>query len=178
MGSQVNLPEPVRGPASQDPDARRILDALRWIVRDLRVGAGSPAWPSGFSAAQLFVLHTLLREPAGLSLGELAARTVTDLSSVSVVVRKLHLKKLVRKRPSPVDRRRTEVSLTAAGRRLAEASPLPAQATLVARIGALPPRDRVRLAGLLERIAPRGRAAAPMFFDDSPGEADAEGADD
>lgn len=177
MGSQAISLEPAPGPAAQGPDVRRILDALRWIVRDLRVGAGSPAWPRGFSAAQLFVLHTLLGQP-GLSLGELAALTVTDLSSVSVVVRKLHQKRLVRKRPSSLDRRRMEVSLTAAGRRLAEAAPLPAQATLVARIAGLPAPDRERLAGLLERIAPRGTAAAPMFFDDPPAEAGMEAADD
>ena len=160
MGSQVILPTP-------DTDTRRVLDALRWIVRDLRVASASPGLPFGLSAAQMFVLHVLHREPR-LSLGELADRTMTDQSSVSVVVRKLHEKKLVAKRTAKEDRRRMEVSLSATGRRLVEGSPEPFQSALIARLSALPPTDQRRLRRLLERIAPPGALAPPMFFDDPP----------
>lgn len=115
----------------------------------------------------MFVLHTLHCEP-GLSMGELAARTATDQSSVSVVVRKLHEKKLVLKRAAKDDKRRVEASLTAAGNRLAESAPRPVQEALISRLAALAPADRKRLRQLLELIAPRGPEAPPMFFDDPP----------
>ncbi len=146
---------------------RGVLDALRWIVRDLRVASASPGLPLGLSAAQMFVLHVLHSEP-GLSLGELADRTVTDQSSVSVVVRKLHEKKLVVKRLTTEDRRRMEVSLSASGRRLAERTPAPVQEVLIARLTSLLPEDLRRLRQLLERIAPPEATAPPMFFDDQP----------
>lgn len=160
MGSQIISSNP-------DSDVRRVLDALRWIVRDLRVASASHGLPLGLSAAQMFVLHVLHGEP-GLSLGELADRTVTDQSSVSVVVRKLNEKKLVVKRTAKEDRRRVEVSLSAAGRRLAEGTPRPVQEALISRLSALAPAERRRLRQLLERIAPRGAASPPMFFDDLP----------
>lgn len=152
---------------NSDNDVRRVLDALRWIVRDLRVASVSPGLPLGLSAAQMFVLHVLHKEP-GLSLGELADRTITDQSSVSVVVRKLQEKKLVVKRTAKADRRRVEVSLSAAGRRLAENTPHPVQEALIARLSALTPAAQRRLRQLLEIIAPKGSATAPMFFDDLP----------
>ncbi len=115
----------------------------------------------------MFVLHVLHGEPR-LSLGELADRTVTDQSSVSVVVRKLYEKKLVVKRTAKEDRRRVEVSLTALGMRLAEGSPRPVQEALIARLSALAPAERRHLRQLLEVIAPPGAVAPPMFFDDLP----------
>lgn len=160
MGSQLISPNP-------GSDIRRVLDALRWIVRDLRVASASHGLPLGLSAAQLFVLHVLHGEP-GLSMNELADRTITDQSSVSVVVRKLHEKKLVVKRTAREDRRRVEVSLTAAGRRLAVGTPRPVQEALISRLSSLAPAERRSLRRLLERIAPQGPASAPMFFDDQP----------
>ncbi len=160
MGSQLKSLDP-------DSDLRRVLDALRWIVRDLRLTSASGNLPSGLSAAQVFVLH-VLRGEAGLSMNELAVRTMTDQSSVSVVVRKLHEKNLVVKRAAKSDRRRAEVSLSAAGRRLAESTPPPVQKALIARLSALAPAERLRLRQLLELVAPAGVAAPPMFFDDPP----------
>ncbi|MBL0311567.1 MAG: MarR family transcriptional regulator [Holophagaceae bacterium] len=146
---------------------RRVLDALRWIVRDLRVASASHGLPLGLSAAQMFVLHVLQGEP-GLSLGELADRTVTDQSSVSVVVRKLHEKRLVVKRTAKDDRRRIEVSLTPAGMRVAEGAPRPVQEALISRLSEMDPAERRHLRQLLERIAPVGAVGPPMFFDDLP----------
>ena len=159
MGSQLKPPD-------QDADLRRVFDALRWIVRELRL-AQSPVGPAaGLSAAQIFVLH-ILKEHGGLSMGDLAERTVTDPSSVSVVVRKLHDKGLVGKRPSPEDHRRLLVTLTAAGARVTEQSPIPVQQVLMERMARLAPGQLHSLADLLEQVAPpREGAPAPMFFQD------------
>ena len=164
MGSQANPPDP-------EADVRRVFDALRWIVRALRLAQGGGGRGTGLSAAQSFVLHAL-REHGALSVGELAERTATDPSSVSVVVRKLHEKGLVGKRTSSEDHRRWMVTLTAAGTRLAEQSPTPVQQVLMGRMAQLAPDQLHTLAQLLEQVAPppEGLEPAPMFFQKGSGE--------
>ena len=110
-----------------EPDVRRVFDALRWIVRALRLAQTSRHGGAGLSAAQVFVLH-VLKEHGPLSVVELADRTATDPSSVSVVVRKLNGRGLVGKRTSSTDRRKLNVALTQAGARAAAAVPGPAPA--------------------------------------------------
>lgn len=154
MGSQTIAPV---------TDTRRVLDSLRWIVRDLRLAQASG--PEGLSTAQAFVLE-VLRERGPLTVGELALATATDPSSVSVVVHKLEEKGLVAKAASPLDRRRQVVNLTAAGSRTRKGAPAPAQFRLLERLEALEPEERRRLAELLERIAPpEAGEAAPMFLE-------------
>ena len=162
MGSQSNSPH-------LDPDVRRVFDSLRWIVRELRLSQNPDGQGAALSAAQRFVLH-VLKERGALCLGDLAEHTATDPSSVSVVVRKLHAKGLVAKQASPEDRRRLEVTLTAAGAQATGAAPPPAQQVLLERMLALGPEELSRLAELLERVAPPVTAeqAAPMFFQEGP----------
>ena len=150
-----------------EPDVRRVFDALRWIVRALRLAQTSRHGGAGLSAAQVFVLH-VLKEHGPLSVVELADRTATDPSSVSVVVRKLNGRGLVGKRTSSTDRRKLNVALTQPGARAAAAVPVPLQQVLLERLAQLTPEQVATLAGLLERVAaPVGEAApAPMFFQD------------
>ena len=140
------------------------MDSLRWIVRSLRLLESAAGLPGGLSAAQVFVLQ-VLRESGGLSLGELAERTATDPSSVSVVVRKLHEKGLVSKQAGAGDRRRVEVALTAEGGRVAERTPQLVQQALLDRLEALEPGQRKQLADLLEQVAPGEGRTPPMFFE-------------
>ena len=64
------------------------MNAIRSIVRALRVSSRMIESKMGMSGAQLFVLQQLAEKPAH-SLNELAERTATHQSSVSVVVRRL-----------------------------------------------------------------------------------------
>src|SRR4051812_19869984 len=73
---------------SADAATREVLDAIRRIVRALRESSRATEQSVGIGAAQLFVLQRLAAAP-GLSLNELAARTFTHQSSVSVVVSRL-----------------------------------------------------------------------------------------
>jgi DNA-binding MarR family transcriptional regulator len=112
------------------------MDALRRVVRALRLTARDAERSAGISGAQLFVLQNLSDHPAA-SLNELAERTLTDQSSVSVVVKRLAARKLVARRASAVDARRVELSLTPAGRRLLARCPEPTQARLLASLRGL-----------------------------------------
>ena len=69
----------------------------------------------GLTAAQLFVLQTLVKSSHPLSVGELASRTYTHQSSVSTVLARLIEKGLINCSSSKEDSRMKEVSLTKKG---------------------------------------------------------------
>lgn len=69
-------------------EATTVMNALRRIVRFSRLADREVEAACIISAAQLFVLHVLVDEPAA-SVSELARRTLTDQSSVSTVVARL-----------------------------------------------------------------------------------------
>jgi DNA-binding MarR family transcriptional regulator len=143
------------------------MDGLRRIVRDLRLSAREAERGAGISGAQLFVLQALA-ESSAASLNDLADRTLTDQSSVSVVVKRLVERKLVTRKPSEEDGRRVELALTSAGRRLLARCPEPTQARLVASLKRLSPDELASLmSGItaLEREMGTG-GAARMFFDE------------
>jgi DNA-binding MarR family transcriptional regulator len=128
-----------------------VLDAIRRIVRVLRLSSGRAERELGLGSAQLFVLQQPAAAPAK-SVNELAARTYTHQSSVSVVVRRLVEQGLVARRRASDDGRRRELSLTAAGRRLVARAPVPAQVRLIEGLGALRRSELGTLDGLLGRV--------------------------
>lgn len=137
---------------AESGEVRIVLDALRRIVQSLRASSRATEMRVGLSAAQLFVLLKLSgAEP--LSINELAARTHTHQSSVSVVAGRLVERGLVARRRSSRDARRLELSLTRKGRSVLAKSPEAAQDTLVAAIEALPRDDRRALATTLDRLS-------------------------
>ena len=78
-------------------ESRAIIDALRRLVRGLRLYARHCETRLGLSAAQLFALRKV-QEAGTLMLQGLARATLTDLSSVSVVAERLRAKGLLHSR--------------------------------------------------------------------------------
>jgi DNA-binding MarR family transcriptional regulator len=154
--------------ALRTDSGRRVMNALRRIVRDLRLGTRDAERAAGVSGAQLFVLQALNERPA-TSLNDLAERTLTDQSSVSVVVHRLIDRKLVASRVSSVDARRVELSLTASGRRLLARCPEPTQARVVVALERLKPAELAGLTqgldALVQQMGITG-AAPRMFFEE------------
>lgn len=141
--------------------------SLRRIVRFLRLADRAMESGHGLSAAQLFCLRVLDGEPA-TSLAEVAARTMTDQSSVSTVVARLVERGYV-SRKTGADRRRAELKLTAAGQRIIDGSPVAPQTKIVDAIRAMPAAHRKQLVQSLDRfvIAIGADALEPrMFFED------------
>jgi DNA-binding MarR family transcriptional regulator len=145
-----------------------ILNGIRLIVQDLREASRAAEARFGLSGAQLFVLQTLA-ETSGMSVNELATRTYTHQSSVSVVVKKLVKRKLVRARRARQDARRLELALTPAGVKVVGRAPHPAQAKLIAGLNGLSGPERARLARGIRRLVRgmglEGREAV-MFLED------------
>jgi DNA-binding MarR family transcriptional regulator len=144
-----------------------VLNGLRRITQALRLSSSVVQDTLGITGAQLFVLHQLAESP-GASLRELAERTATDQSSVSVVVSRLVEAGHVARRISEADGRRTELTLTDSGRWTLERAPELAQTRLVAALRAMPASQLRIAANVLDRAA---RAIHPssepaeMFFE-------------
>jgi DNA-binding MarR family transcriptional regulator len=144
------------------------MDAIRRIVRALRVSSRDAERRVGLSGAQLFVLQQLALGPAP-SLNELAARTLTHQSSVSVVVQRLVSRGLVERLRSPSDGRRIELSLTAEGRAVLDRAPGAAQEQLLEGLSRMPAASRQQLAQLLTWFvteAGLSEEAPTLFFEE------------
>ena len=136
---------------SRDVAVDAVIDSVRAIVRTLRVSGRAAEQTVGLHGAQLFVLQKLAEGPAQ-SLAELAGRTHTDPSSVSVVVSRLVARRLVSRTVSADDARRVVIALTAAGRVTLRRAPEAAQAQLVDAAERMPRRDLLALAAGLKRL--------------------------
>jgi DNA-binding MarR family transcriptional regulator len=149
-------------------DTARALNAIRRLVRGLRVYTRECEAQLGLSAAQLYALSHVDGR-AGLSLQELASATMTDLSSVSVVAKRLVAKGLLTQQRSAADKRRAELRLSPAGTALLKLSPVALQDRLAGALAAMPGARRKQLADGLEALlrgAGLDAAPADMFFED------------
>jgi DNA-binding MarR family transcriptional regulator len=109
---------------------REILDDIRLLVQHIRLSSRDSEKQIGLSAAQVFVLHKLAAEE-GLSVNDLAERTMTHQSSVSSVVQKLESKGLITRMVSEQDGRKYKFSLTKKGTAVMQKAPRPVQDTLI-----------------------------------------------
>ena len=147
------------------------MNAIRSVVRALRLNTRRIEAKLGISLAQLFVLQQLAEKPAD-SLNELAERTATHQSSVSVVVRRLVDRGLVTRVAATSDRRRVQIALTSEGEALLRDAPATVQNDLITGMSRMKAEQRSTLAELLETwvlAAGIDLAAPPMIFEDEPG---------
>ena len=148
-------------------DAERAMNALRRLVRALRISTVAVQRTTGISGAQLFVLRALVEHP-GQSMRDLVARTLTSQSTVSEVVARLIGRGLVTRQAAPDDGRRAVLTPTAAGRALVRTAPPTVQADLIEGLQRLSPGSRRALADALEQwlgVARHTDVPAGMFFE-------------
>ncbi|HEY7897559.1 MAG TPA: MarR family winged helix-turn-helix transcriptional regulator [Gemmatimonadaceae bacterium] len=158
MGANTNPPEVVG----------RALVSIRRLVRTLRTTAVSVERETGLSTAQTFVLQLLLQAPAE-SMNDLADRTSTDQSSVSVVVSRLEAKGLVARLASATDARRTQVVITNDGISLMHRKPPTVQQRLTHALACMPPSSLELLATELNNLVAllgAGEEPATLIFED------------
>ena len=143
------------------------MNALRRVVRVLSASARTLPGDRRLSGAQLFVLRQIAAAP-GLSIRELAARTLAGQSTVSEVVTRLVAQRLVSRGRSSTDLRQAELTVTAKGARVIGAVEPTAQERLADGLDALPDAERDVLArGLESWLSAAGFADVPptMFFE-------------
>ncbi|MFO0618228.1 MAG: MarR family winged helix-turn-helix transcriptional regulator [Polyangiaceae bacterium] len=166
-------PDPrATSPRKDDANLGRVVEALRHIVRAVRVSSHGAESSLGLSGAQLFVLQELAALTAdrrgGASLGDIAERTLTHQSSVSVVVSRLVRAGYVEKGVSADDGRRAELRLTASGRAVLRRAPELAHTRMVAALRGATRADlraTARVLGDVARHLGAGTEPAEMFFE-------------
>jgi DNA-binding MarR family transcriptional regulator len=160
MSSHADHPEP-------DPFSEAEFGAWRGLLR-LHAAVtgelqGELAEEHGISLAEYGVLITLVTEPDGLRMADLAARRLITPSGISRVVDKLERRGLVARNEDPADRRGFLTVLTEKGvRKLREA-----QVTHHARVRErylerLSEREQKTLGRLLEKAMP-GVVSSPVW---------------
>ncbi len=150
----------------------QLMDSFRRIVQSLRSSHRAAEYHN-LTGAQLFVIHALHSAERPLSVGELAAKTRTDPSTVSVVVSRLVRKGLVQSIRSAADSRRAELSLTKKGETLQRKAPVTvAQERLLHALEDLNDRDAATLdrllAEIVEMMGEADTRPAMMFDTDLP----------
>ena len=148
-----------------------VVNGLRRIVRVLHRSHRLAEQKFELSAAQLLVLQRLAEVPS-LSVNELANRTFTHQSTVSVVVTRLVGRGLVRRTRADDDARRAELVLTASGRVLLQRAMSSALAQLIDALDAMPTTRLRLIGGCLEGVVDAlGVSAEPpgMFFEETIG---------
>jgi len=156
-----------------DAGVRESLEAIRRLVRALRISANRARETAGVSSAELFILRALQEGGPASSLNELAGRTYTDQSSASPVVERLRRRRLIRRQRSVVDARRVTIELTESGRALLARAPSPPQAGVITALGRLRAGERSALAHGLSRLVSEmglaGLKPAMLFEEPSKG---------
>ncbi|HEX4773671.1 MAG TPA: MarR family transcriptional regulator [Bryobacteraceae bacterium] len=148
-------------------NSREVMNAIRRIIHALQVSSHASQKSIGISGAQLFLLQILAAGDV-MSVNELASRSCTHQSSVSVVARRLVEAKLVKRAASATDARRLDLSVTAAGRRVLKSQVATPQQRIITALARLGPLRLFELRLLLEEvIAESGfdSGPTPMFFE-------------
>jgi DNA-binding MarR family transcriptional regulator len=156
------------GSHTSDPNIQLVLDSFRRIVRTVRLFDRDAEKRTGLSGAQLFVLQKLA-DTNGASINELAMRTHTHQSSVSVAAQKLVDRKMVRRTPSPTDARSVELTLTDRAKRVLRTAPPAAQDRLIAALKSFPASRRRSLGKLLFELIQKMRIdhePPTLFFEE------------
>ena len=149
-------------------EVTEVVDALRRIVRVLHQSHRVAEQRWQLSAAQLLVLQRLA-EAEPLSVNQLADRTFTHQSTVSVVVTRLVSRGLVRRSRADDDARRAELALTPAGRVLLQRAMTSALTKLIDALDDMPATRLRVIGGCLHRVVDAlGVADEPagMFFEE------------
>ena len=143
-----------------------ILTALRRISRAIDLFSRSLAKQSGLTVPQLVCLkHLACSGPTAPTV--LARSVVLSSATVTGILDRLVRRGLVSRRRLEQDRRRVEVELTEAGRRVTADAPFPLQTRFAQRLIELPPEEQHEIDTVLQRITEMMEAddidAAPML---------------
>lgn len=155
-------------PAPKTQLIEDVMRQLRRMVKALQTYSGEVEARFGLTGPQLWALWTLHQQgPTGLK--ELALAMHLHPSTVVGVVDRLEAKRLLVRKPDPLDGRRIRISLTPAGKRTVAQAPHPAQGQLIHGLQAMTRAEVAQLHGTLSRLVGVMEAdhlEARFFFSD------------
>lgn len=115
-----------------------IVDGLRRIVRALELFSREVKKGFGLTAPQLWALKTL-DQHGPLTVGDLAQQLLVHQSSVSLLIRRLEQRGMVRRVRLKADRRYVSIELTDRAVAVCRAAPAPSQGRLLHGLGRMSP---------------------------------------
>jgi DNA-binding MarR family transcriptional regulator len=145
-------------------DAGAVLDAIRKLVRFLRLADTDAQATTGLSTAQLYILHQLADRPAA-SVDELSVRMHVDAAAVASVVDRLVRRGMVKRH------RARELRLTPIAERVLRNAPSGPQEVIAQGVEQMSaPRRAELVRSLAILVAAIGADAVParMLFEDEP----------
>lgn len=129
-----------------------VLVSLRRIIRATDLHSRRLGKETGLTTPQLVVMRAI-NERGEQTVSEIAREVSLSQATVTNILNRLEANRLVRRERSREDKRRVNVQLTAKGKRLLLAAPLPLQEGFVARFGALEGWEQHQIVASLERVA-------------------------
>jgi DNA-binding MarR family transcriptional regulator len=128
-----------------------VLDSIRRIMRSMRVTSRASEKKVGLSSAQIEVLRQLSADPS-ISMNQLAAKTKTHQSSVSVIVSKLVERGFVKRIRAKDDARMVVLTVAPASQRILRKVPGASKDRVARALESMKPSDRKQLAELLRKL--------------------------
>lgn len=128
------------------------LTALRRILRATDIHGREVATSVGLTAVQLRLLN-FIRDTENTNAKTLASQMHVSQATITVLLDKLEVKKMIERRLSSMDRRQKLIHITGAGRNALEAAPDPMQRAFVQRLETLEKWEQAMLMAATERIA-------------------------
>jgi DNA-binding MarR family transcriptional regulator len=130
-----------RRPAAAIPE---IINGLRRIVRALELFSREVDRDFGLTAPQLWALKALAQH-GPLTVGDLATHLLVHQSSVSLLIKRLEQRGLVRRVRQQADRRYVRIELTDRAVAICRDAPAPAQGRLLHGLGRMSPTRLARI---------------------------------
>jgi MarR family transcriptional regulator, temperature-dependent positive regulator of motility len=146
-------------PATAIPGRRAPVYLANQFAQVIRGLMAEALEPYGLTQQQWGVMVAIAREP-GTDQRRVAERRNIDVNSASRLIDELEVLKLVRRVPSPTDRRANQLLLTRAGARLQKMVQGPAIAAQDRALACLNRREKTLLCELLTRVVEANQAYA------------------
>jgi DNA-binding MarR family transcriptional regulator len=152
----VGVAAHARAMSAHEDVARELLRSIRQIVRQISIQSKQLLRDVGLTVPQMACLTAIAElETIGeeITVLDVGARVHLSPATVSRIVDRLVAAGFVSRERSATDRRRVNITLTAAGVERTQAMPTPLQAEFVERLGALPERRQRELRSALRQVA-------------------------
>lgn len=129
-----------------------LIIALRRVIRAISLHSRKLSKEAGLTGPQLLVMQNIGKTP-GIMVRQLAESITLSPATVTSILDRLEVKKLVTRVRSTEDRRRVGVFLSEKGQQVMEGAPKPLQEHFVSRFSKLEEWEQSQMIATMQRLA-------------------------
>jgi DNA-binding MarR family transcriptional regulator len=137
--------------------SEQVLNTLRQIIRAIDIQSKYLSKNFGLTGPQLVAMREIALDPY-ITIGELARRVSLSQATVTTIIDRLEVKKLVTRYRSEVDKRKVILQVTGEGEKLLAANPTFLQEEFVQKFEALEEWEKTLILSSIQRLAVMMRA--------------------